>query len=69
MTNRQTNKLTMATAVQLIVSRFTSILKYELAISVNEEFPHIYGIINLDAVIKTYENINKSDGLYKIEIG
>ena len=27
-------------------------LKYELAPSVNEEFPHIYGRLNLDAVIK-----------------
>ena len=27
-------------------------LKYELAPSVNEEFPHIYGSINLDAVIE-----------------
>jgi len=26
-------------------------LKYELAPSVNEEFPHIYGVINLDAVV------------------
>ncbi len=26
-------------------------LKFELAPSVNEEFPHIYGHINLDAVI------------------
>lgn len=28
-------------------------LKYELAPSVNEEFPHIFGVINTDAVIKT----------------
>lgn len=26
-------------------------LKYELAPSVNEEFPHIFGVINVDAVI------------------
>jgi uncharacterized protein (DUF952 family) len=26
-------------------------LKYELAASINEEFPHIYGPINLDAII------------------
>ena len=31
-------------------------LKYELAPSINEEFPHIYGPINIDAVIKV-ENI------------
>lgn len=28
-------------------------LKYELAPSVNEMFPHIFGVINLDAIIKT----------------
>jgi uncharacterized protein (DUF952 family) len=28
-------------------------LKYELAPSVNELFPHVYGRINLDAVVKT----------------
>ena len=27
-------------------------LKYELALSVNEEFPHIYGRLNLEAVVK-----------------
>lgn len=28
-------------------------LRYELAPSVNEEFPHIFGPINIDAVVKT----------------
>ncbi len=37
-------------------SKLTAPLKYELAPSVNEEFPHIYGRLNLDAVIKT-ENL------------
>ncbi len=31
-------------------SKLTAELKYELAPSVNEEFPHIFGPINLDAV-------------------
>ena len=31
-------------------------LKYELAPSVNEEFPHIYGRLNMDAVVKV-ENL------------
>lgn len=31
----------------------TSPLKYELAPSVNEAFPHIYGPLNMEAVIKT----------------
>ena len=30
-------------------------LKYELAPSVNEFFPHVFGNINLDAVVKTTE--------------
>ena len=30
-------------------------LKYELAPSVNENFPHVYGPINLDAVVSVQE--------------
>ena len=33
--------------------KITSPLKFELATSVNEMFPHIFGHINIDAVIKT----------------
>ena len=33
----------------------TSPLKYELASSVDQVFPHIYGTINVDAVVKTAE--------------
>jgi uncharacterized protein (DUF952 family) len=33
-------------------SKLTAALKYELAPSVNEMFPHIFGAINLDAVTK-----------------
>ncbi|MER3464747.1 MAG: DUF952 domain-containing protein [Chitinophagaceae bacterium] len=32
--------------------KLTSRLQYDLAPSINEAFPHIYGPINLDAVIK-----------------
>lgn len=32
--------------------KLTAPLKYEPAASVNEEFPHIYGRLNLDAVVK-----------------
>lgn len=32
-------------------TKLTAALKYELAPSVNEEFPHIYGALNLDAVV------------------
>lgn len=43
--------------VKLIIDtqKLTSELKYELAPSVNENFPHIYGPINLDAVIDVQE--------------
>lgn len=34
-------------------TKLTAPLKYELASSVNEAFPHIYGRLNLDAVVKT----------------
>lgn len=37
-------------------AKLTAALKYEMAPSVLEEFPHIFGRLNLDAVIKT-ENI------------
>ena len=33
--------------------KLTAPLKYELAPSINEAFPHIYGRLNLDAVEKT----------------
>lgn len=33
-------------------TKLTAQLKYELAPSVNEEFPHIYGRLNVDAVVK-----------------
>ena len=34
------------------VSKLTNKLIYELAPSLNEDFPHIYGFLNIDAVIK-----------------
>lgn len=39
--------------VQLVIdcSKLTHTLKFELAPSVGEEFPHVYGVINLDAII------------------
>jgi uncharacterized protein (DUF952 family) len=35
--------------------KLTSELKYELAPSIHENFPHVYGPINLDAVIGVQE--------------
>ena len=37
-------------------TKLTAPLKYELAPSVNEEFPHIFGRLNLNAVVKV-ENL------------
>jgi uncharacterized protein (DUF952 family) len=37
-------------------TKLTAPLKYELAPSVNEAFPHIFGRLNLDAVVKA-ENL------------
>ncbi|MBN8838182.1 MAG: DUF952 domain-containing protein [Sphingobacteriia bacterium] len=34
------------------ISKLQNELKFELAPSVNEEFPHVFGTINIDAVIK-----------------
>lgn len=34
------------------IRKLTNTLKYELAPSVGEEFPHIYGVINLDAIVE-----------------
>lgn len=36
-------------------TRLTSKLKYELAPSLNEEFPHVYGPVNTDAVVAIEE--------------
>lgn len=43
--------------VKLLIDtgRLHSPLKYELAPSVNESFPHVFGPINLDAVIDVQE--------------
>ena len=38
--------------LQIDETKLTAPLKYELAPSVNEEFPHIFGRLNLEAVIK-----------------
>jgi uncharacterized protein (DUF952 family) len=41
--------------VKLVIdtSELQAQLKYELAPSVNQNFPHIYGPINLDAIVAT----------------
>lgn len=39
--------------IHILETKLTAELKYEQATSVNEVFPHIYGRLNLNAVIKT----------------
>ena len=41
--------------LQVEESKLTANLKYELALSVNELFPHLFGPLNLDAVITVTE--------------
>ncbi|MBC7626162.1 MAG: DUF952 domain-containing protein [Ferruginibacter sp.] len=36
-------------------TKLSAMVKYELAPSVNEMFPHIFGVINKDAVVKVEE--------------
>ena len=55
--------------VKLIIDteKLTSVLKYELAPSIHEEFPHVYGPINLDAVMEV-KKINGFNRLQQILI-
>lgn len=43
--------------VKLVIDTtlLTNELKYELAPSISEEFPHVFGTINLDAVVEVVE--------------
>ncbi len=36
-------------------NKLSASLKYELSPSVNEEFPHLYGRLNIDAVVEVSE--------------
>lgn len=39
-------------------SKLTATLKYEIAPSINESFPHLFGPLNLDAVVNVAEVVN-----------
>jgi uncharacterized protein (DUF952 family) len=41
--------------LKIDTEKLTTDLKYELAISVNEYFPHLYGKLNKDAIIEVSE--------------
>jgi len=51
--NRYYKNATDLILLHIDESKLTSPLKYELAPSVNEFFPHIFGPINIEAVIST----------------
>lgn len=51
--NRYYKNVTDLVLLHIDEEKLNATLKYELAPSVNEMFPHIFGNINLDAVVKT----------------
>jgi uncharacterized protein (DUF952 family) len=50
--NRYYKNQTNLLLLHIDETKLTAPLKYELAPSTNEEFPHIYGQLNLEAVVK-----------------
>jgi uncharacterized protein (DUF952 family) len=50
--NRYYKNQTNLLLLHIDESKLTAPLKYELAPSIQEEFPHIFGLLNLDAVVK-----------------
>jgi len=53
--------------LKIEAARVNAELKYELATSVNEYFPHIYGPLNKDAILEVLEFEASEDGTFKIE--
>lgn len=41
--------------LRIALEKVTAPVRFEIASSVNEAFPHIYGPLNLDAVVETIE--------------
>lgn len=60
-----TLKSTLALDVPLN-TRLTYPLRYDYSEKHNQYFPHIYGPINLSAVIKIYEMPKNSDGSFRL---
>ena len=50
--NRYYKNQTNLLLLHIDESKLTAPLKYELAPSIQEEFPHIFGPLNFDAVVK-----------------
>lgn len=59
--NRHFNGINELIILKLDTNKLTSKLIYELAPSVGQEFPHIYGPINLDAVVEQNKLVRNSD--------
>ena len=53
--DRYYKKVTDLLLLHVDESKLSAELKYELATSVNEEFPHLFGRLNLDAVVEVSE--------------
>jgi uncharacterized protein (DUF952 family) len=43
---------TTVLVLKIEASKINALIKYELAPSVNEYFPHIFGVINKDAIVE-----------------
>jgi uncharacterized protein (DUF952 family) len=52
-------------ALEVVVARLTSDLKWEQATDVGDEFPHVYGPLNVDAVAGT-RTLEETAGGYRL---
>ncbi|MBI3232820.1 MAG: DUF952 domain-containing protein [Bacteroidetes bacterium] len=63
--NRHFKGIDELVILKLDISKLTSKLIFELAPNVGEEFPHIYGPINLDAVIEIKKLIRNQENTFE----
>ena len=64
--NRYFHGEPMLLLVKIEASKLSAPLKYEIATSVNEYFPHIYGPLNKDAIVEITELYAHEDGRFTI---
>ncbi len=65
--NRYYNGQLTVLLLKIEAAKLSAELKYELAPSVNEYFPHIYGQLNKDAVVEIIEVHAGEDGSFRID--